>query len=1047
MNSFLTEQDIISYWKNNKIFEKTLNNNKNLPKYVFYDGPPFATGLPHYGHIVASTIKDIIPRYKSQNGYYVERVFGWDTHGLPIEFKIEEKLGIKTKQDVLKFGIDNYNEECRKIVLQYRSEWKKTIERLGRWVDLDNDYKTMDINYMESVWWVFSELYKKGLVYKGVKIMPYSNGCTTPLSNFEATSNYKSVSDPSLTVKFKTIFKNIEFNILVWTTTPWTLPTNLALCVNPNYLYLLVNSNKNNQNYIIQKDCLKKYFKDESYTLIDTITGKELENLKYEPLFNYYKHKYKAFYILNDDYVTNENGTGIVHISPAFGKDDYRVCLEKKIITKELKPPCPINENGIFTDEVIDFANIYIKDADTLIVKYLKEANIIFRYNKETHQYPYCWRSNTPLIYKTVSSWFINVEKIKDKICANNLETSWVPSNIRDNKFGKWLENSIDWCFSRNRYWGTPIPLWVSDDFEEIVCIESISQLEDLANLPKGSIKDIHRHHIDNITIESKNGKGKLKRISEVFDCWFESGSMPYAQHGYPNTDKVLKDIFPADFIAEGTDQTRGWFYTLMVLSTALFNKPAFKNVIVNGLVLAKDGEKMSKSKQNYPKVDNIFEQFGADAVRLYLINGPVVKAGDLKFNERDIKTIVKNVNLLMYNMTNYLIQMIDLYQTKKPFDLLEIDKSNKNLKLNPIDVWILQYTNNFVKCIHTDLENYQLYYIVDRIIILIDRLSRWYLKLNKNQFNEGNITVLSVFYYCLYNVIVTIAPFTPFMSEIIYQKLKKYKDGPESVHLIQMKKTIWETNIDVLLTMDDLYKIINATRIIRTQKINRARKMPVNELVIINNNNDKLKHISKLEDYIYEEVNVMDIKYSSNESEYLNYKLKINPKLGKILKNKFKDVENYITNLDYEEVLQIVKNKQKIKIDMKIDDKDFTLNFNDLVIDKTLKNNYEEYVYHIDSDYLILMDTKITDQMQTKYQIKLLVRFLQDFRKEINLTPSDKLYIYYESENHKIYNNILVNVSNLIRNNITLYTNKIKFKTSREYLLLEDSIKFYFNY
>ena len=1040
---FLKDDDIIEFWNNNNVFQKSIINNINYPKFKFYDGPPFATGLPHYGHIVANTLKDIIPRYKSQNGYCVERVFGWDTHGLPIEFEIEKMLGIKTKQQVLDFGIKNYNDECRKIVLKYRDEWRKTINKLGRWVDFDNDYKTMDTSFMESVWWVFSELFKKDMIYKGVKVMPYSNGCTTPLSNFEATSNYKTVTDYSLTIKFKLLnFKHENTYLLVWTTTPWTLPSNIAICVNPELEYLIVKSKIDDNNYIIAKDCLLSYFKDDTkYNYLDNIKGSELIDLKYKPLFEYYYNDFKevGFKVINDKYVESSSGTGLVHVAPAFGKDDYRVCLENKIIDKMTTPPCPLNENGYFTDRVTDFKNIYIKDAENGIIDYLKKNNSVFMVRKEKHEYPYCWRSNTPLIYKVVESWFLNMDMVRDNLCDNNLETNWVPKNIRDNKFGKWISNSIDWCISRNRYWGTPIPIWISDDKEEIVCISSIYELETLANLEPGSIKDIHSHEIDHITIPSKKGKGFLKRIPEVFDCWFESGSMPYAQHGYPRTTKNFNDIFPADYIAEGTDQTRGWFYTLMVISTALFDKPAFKNVIVNGLVLAKDGEKMSKSKKNYPPVNDVFEKYGADAIRLYLIDGPVVKAGDLKFNEKDIEIVVKNVNILMYNMVTYLLQMVDLYQNKtqlcfQTFDVLE----KSEIIDNPLDCWILQYTNNFIKEIHHDMDKYELYRVVNNITNLIDKLSRWYIKLNKIKFNNNDYISLNVLYYCIYHTIVTIAPFTPFMSEKIYQKLQPFKEGPESVHLIQMKESIWIEDDTLLEPMEYVYSIINASRKLRTKELKRCKKKPINELVIIHNNSSHLDRIKKLEEYLIEEINVMNITYSDKEDEYVNYRLKVNPKLGKIYKSKFRDINNYIENLDYDTVQNILKNEKNIKIDNEI-----KIEFKDLIILKENNTKYKEYVSHIEDNFLVMIDKKYTLDMKIRYQSKLFVRFLQDFRKDCNLVPSDKVKIYYKLENEiNNFEEILNLTENSIKNKLLITHTDISDTHQTEFKLLIDEDK-----
>lgn len=1015
MTNLLKENEIIQFWNKINAFQLSLESTKEYPKFIFYDGPPFATGLPHYGHIVASTLKDIIPRYKSQNGYHVERVFGWDTHGLPIEYEIEKLLGIKTKQEVLDYGIENYNEECRKIVLKFRSEWRETIERLGRWVDFDNDYKTMDTSFMESVWWVLSELFKKNLVYRGVKVMPYSNGCTTTLSHSEATSNYKNVSDPSLTIKIKVNLEDETTNtyLLVWTTTPWTLVSNLGLCVNPELEYNLILSKKENEYYVLAKECIPKYFKVDSYQLIKSFSGKELLGIKYQPIYPYFEKEYDAFRVLNDNYVKSNSGTGIVHIAPAFGDDDYRVCFENKIISKEKIPPCPLDANGHFINKIEQFEGIYIKDADKLILKDLKERKIIFKYNSENHEYPFCWRSNTPLIYKSVPSWFIKVEEFKDKIVDNNLQTSWTPKQIRDNKFGSWLKNSIDWNFSRSRYWGTPIPIWTNEDYTEIVCIGSIQELETLAELPRGSIKDLHRHHIDHITIKSKSGQ-ILKRIPEVFDCWFESGSMPYGQKGYPFNHKTMDDIFPADFIAEGTDQTRGWFYSLMVLSTALFDKPAFKNVIVNGLVLASDGEKMSKSKKNYPPVNNVFEKYGADAVRLYLIGSPVVRAGNLKFKESDIRTINKNIVLKFHDIIKYLMLMISIYEDKfeikfKPKNVFEID-------IEPLDLWFLEYTNQFIKEIHHDMDNYDLYNIGNIIDKLIDNLSRGYINLDKirrNLYDSGSKekeeNSLSVFFYCLYHITVTLAPFIPFITESIYQQLKKYKLGVESVHLIQMEKEIWKGKSNLISCMESLIKINDITRVVRTKIMKRGFRMPIYKIIVINKNENKLLELQNLDGLIYDVLNVLDIEYDDNEEKYVDYSLKIKSELGKHYKRDMKILNKYLSTLNSDKINSILKDNNSLNINQ------MEIPLDHLEINKKLLDN-ENYISYIEDDFIILMDDRITEEMKIIQDTKLLIRFLQDFRKECNLVHTDKINIYYEVLENK-ENNLEKILSNTEKN------------------------------
>ncbi|KAM9182376.1 isoleucine--tRNA ligase, cytoplasmic isoform 2-T2 [Mergus octosetaceus] len=660
------EEKILELWKNLNCFQECLKQSKNRPRFNFYDGPPFATGLPHYGHILAGTIKDIVTRFAHQSGFHVDRRFGWDCHGLPVEYEIDKTLGIKGPEDVAKMGIAEYNNQCRGIVMRYSKEWEFNVTRLGRWIDFENDYKTLYPEFMESVWWVFKQLYDKGLVYRGVKVMPFSTACNTPLSNFESHQNYKDVQDPSVIVSFP-LDEDASVSLVAWTTTPWTLPSNLALCVNPELQYVKLRDNATGKIYILMESRLIALYKsDTEYEILERFPGITLKGKKYKPLFEYFiqcKDK-GAFTVLVDSYVKEEEGTGVVHQAPYFGADDYRVCVDFNIIQKDSVPVCPVDASGCFTAEVTDFAGQYVKDADKNIIKLLKEKGRLVHSSSYKHSYPFCWRSDTPLIYKAVPSWFVRVEHMVEKLLENNAQCYWVPDFVREKRFGNWLKDARDWAISRNRYWGTPIPLWVSDDFEEVVCIGSMAELEELSGV---KVTDLHRESIDHLTIPSRCGKGVLHRVPEVFDCWFESGSMPYAQVHYPfENKKELEDSFPADFIAEGIDQTRGWFYTLLVLSTALFGRPPFKNVIVNGLVLASDGQKMSKRKKNYPDPMAIVNSYGADALRLYLINSPVVRAENLRFKEEGVRDILKDVFLPWYNAYRFLVQNVQILEHKE---------------------------------------------------------------------------------------------------------------------------------------------------------------------------------------------------------------------------------------------------------------------------------------------------------------------------------------------------------------------------------------------
>lgn len=697
------EEKILAFWNEINAFHTSLELSKDRPVFSFYDGPPFATGLPHYGHLLAGTIKDIVTRYAHNTGHYVERRFGWDCHGLPVEHEIDKKLGIKGKDDVLKMGIDKYNAECRSIVMRYSKEWETTVSRMGRWIDFENDYKTLNLSFMETVWWVFKQLYDKGQVYRGYRVMPFSTACNTPLSNFEATQNYKDVSDPAVTVSFPLVDEP-ETSILAWTTTPWTLPSNLALCVNPDFEYLKIKDGESGKQYIILEKRLDALYKDPKKakcTVLSKMKGSDLKGKRYVPLFPYFASRTESFKIVTDNYVTDDSGTGIVHQAPAFGEDDHRVCLAHGIIRVDEEVPCPVDEKGCFTEAVTDFAGMYVKEADKAIQKHLKTLDRLAKQSTLVHSYPFCWRSDTPLLYKAVPSWFIRVQNVREKLMANNLKSRWVPDFVQEKRFHNWLENARDWNVSRNRYWGTPIPLWVSEDFQEVVCVGSVKELEELSGVT--GITDIHRDKIDHITIPSKMGKGVLRRVEEVFDCWFESGSMPYAQQHYPFENKAkFEKSFPADFIAEGLDQTRGWFYTLLVLSTHLFDQPPYKNLIVNGLVLAADGKKMSKRLKNYPEPTAVLNSYGADALRLYLINSPVVRAETLKFKEDGVKEVVSKVLLPWYNAFKFFMNQVALL--KKEMGIEFVHDPAKVGRSNVMDKWILASAQSLIGFVREEM-------------------------------------------------------------------------------------------------------------------------------------------------------------------------------------------------------------------------------------------------------------------------------------------------------------------------------------------------------
>ena len=731
------DSSILEYWDKNNIFLESLEKNKNKKLWTFLDGPPFVNGTPHSGHVLVSYVKDTVIRYKSMEGYYIPRTIGYDCHGLPLEQAAEEKIGINTKDEILEYGIGNYNNVCRDIIKTCSDQWEKCFHRLGRWVDIKKKYKTMDTSFMESEWWAFKKLFEKNLIYKGFKIMPYSYACTTALSNFEANQNYKDVIDQTATVSFP-IIGNSQFTntfIIAWTTTPWTLPSNLALCVNPTMIYLKVWDIEKKCFYIIAEDLLDKVYGINKkkpaitiYKIESTIMGSDLIGLKYEPLFNYFSNE-KYFHILGDSFVKNESGTGIVHLAPAFGEDDYRVCLENNIIDKNGdRLICPVDDSGRFTNNVIDYYKRNVKDCDKDIIKDLKIKNRLFSQAPYKHSYPHCWRTDKPLIYKCINCWFINVESIKSELVQNNLQTQWVPNYVKENRFHNWLENAKDWCVSRSRYWGTPIPIWISDDGEEIKCIGSIDELKNLTGIT--DINDLHREFVDHLEIPSQMGKGMLKKIPDVFDCWYESGLCGLASLHYPFENKeYFENNFPIDFITESLDQTRGWFYTLMVLSTALFNKPAFKNVIVTGLILASDGKKMSKRLKNYTDPMILIDQYGSDPLRLYLISSPVVRAEPYSFQDKGIEQITRKL-LPWFNGYKFFVECYTRYSKIYPeSDINLINNSN-----NVTDIWIKEKLNDLIGFIRSEMEQYRLYNILDHLLEFIDQLTNWYIKLNRDR-------------------------------------------------------------------------------------------------------------------------------------------------------------------------------------------------------------------------------------------------------------------------------------------------------------------------
>ncbi|EKG04236.1 isoleucyl-tRNA synthetase, putative [Trypanosoma cruzi] len=1015
LNFSKMEEEVLQHWERVDAFRETLKQSKGKKPYNFYDGPPFATGLPHYGHLLAGTIKDIVCRYAHQTGHHVERRFGWDCHGLPIEFEIDKTLGIKSSHDVKAYGIAKYNDTCKNIVMRYSEEWRRTVNRMGRWIDFDNDYKTMYLSYMESVWWVFKELWNKNLVYRGFKVMPFSTGCTTPLSNFEANSNYKDVSDPSVMVTFQTRDDPNTY-FIAWTTTPWTLPSNLALCVHPNLDYVKVLDTKTKRHYIVGELRLGEVFPskkkgahkgDEAppYVIVTRMKGTELVGTKYEPLFPYFKSTYgeTAFRVISDTYVTTDSGTCVVHQAPGFGEEDYRICISNGILKKE-EVLCPVDENGVFHPDVTDFSGRYVKEADSDILKHLESRGLVHSKGSVVHSYPFCWRSELPLIYKAVDCWFVNVESLRDRLLAANDKTNWVPEFVKTRRFSNWLADAKDWNLSRNRYWGTPLPIWHSEDWEEMVCVGSVRELEELSGVT--GITDIHRQFVDNITIPSKRpGMPPLRRVEEVFDCWFESGSMPYAQSHYPfeNQKDFETHRFPADFVAEGLDQTRGWFYTLLVLGVALFDVSPFKNVVVNGLILSEDGKKMSKRLKNYPEPNIIIDTYGADALRMYMINSPVVRAEPLRFREQGVRGIVKDVLLPLFHATKFFIANANYCVLSGGTVSLDVVSTNE------MDRWILASTQTLQQYVRREMERYHLYNVIPGVFRFVVDLSNWYVRMNRRRMKnavdqEDRSQALSTMLTVLFSVSRILSPIVPFVAEILYQRIKPLlptSEQVDSVHYLMFPEDDKGKHDELLeRAMTRMITIVDLARVLRDRMV-ISMKRPVRQVIIVHPDQSYLDDVRKVAEYIKDEINTFDVVLSSGE-EYVSTHLDANMEvLGKLYRKDAPQIRKAIQQLTPEEVAKFIQSG-KMEVCGKL------ITVDDVKVVRKIKDGFTDFESNTDNDVVVLLDKREEQALVDSWRAREFVNRVQQLRKKAKLVVTDMVDVYFESEDVELTNSIL---------------------------------------
>ncbi|EEQ84226.1 isoleucyl-tRNA synthetase [Blastomyces dermatitidis ER-3] len=1001
------EEAVLKRWKEIGAFERQVELSRGRTPYTFYDGPPFATGLPHYGHLLASTIKDIIPRYWSMKGRYVERRFGWDTHGVPIEYEIDKALGMSGSEAVEKLGLEKYNAECRAIVMRFAAEWRQTIDRLGRWIDFDNDYKTMDTSYMESLWWIVKQLFDKGVIYRGYRVMPYSTALNTPLSNFEAQQNYKDVQDPAIVVSFP-LLDDPQTNLLAWTTTPWTLPSHTSLAAHPDFEYVKIHDAASGNNYILIESLLRTLYKDPKkakYKVLERFKGSTMKGWRYQPLFDYFYEGFKdvGFRVVTATYVTAEDGVGLVHQAPAFGEEDYNVAVENGVISDTRLPPNPVDERGCFTSEVRDFAGQHVKVADKAIIKHLKAAGRLVVDAQITHSYPFCWRSDTPLIYRAVPSWFVKIGPIIPQMLQGIADSYWVPSFVKDKRFASWIANARDWNISRNRYWGTPIPLWASEDFKEIIAIGSVEELKQLSGYT-GELTDLHRDKIDHITIPSKQGKGVLRRVEEVLDCWFESGSMPYASQHYPFENKEqFEKSFPGDFIAEGLDQTRGWFYTLAVIGTHLYGKLPFKNCVVNGIVLAEDGKKMSKRLKNYPDPTLIMDRYGSDPLRLYLINSPVVRAEPLRFKESGVKEIVAKVLLPLWNSYKFFEAQVALLKKVEEVEYV-FDPAAEATNTNVMDRWILASCQSLLQFVNQEMAGYRLYTVVPRLLGLIDNTTNWYIRFNRKRLKgelglDDTLHALNTLFEVLYTLVRGLAPFTPFITDNIYLRLLPHipkslqAEDNRSVHFLPFPEVREELFDDVIeRQVGRMQKVIELGRIARERR-SIGLKSPLKTLVVIHQDQQYLDDVRSLESYILEELNIRDLILSSDEDKYnVQYSVTADwPTLGKKLKKDAQKVKKALPSLSSNDVKRFVTDK-KIVVD------GIELVEGDLVIKRGLKDDAssKDFETNTDDDVLIILDAVLYPELAEEGLAREIVNRVQRLRKKAGLVPTDDVGMEY---------------------------------------------------
>jgi isoleucyl-tRNA synthetase len=989
MDITVMESEVLKFWNRQGIFKKTLDAREGAPEYVFYEGPPTANGKPGVHHVLARVFKDMFPRYKIMRGYHVSRRGGWDTHGLPVEIEVEKQLGFTNKQQIEEYGIDRFNELCKKSVFTYIRDWERLTERIGFWVDLEDAYVTYTNEYVESVWWILKNFWDKDLLYQGFKVVPYCSRCGTPLSDHEVALGYNEATDPSVYVRMPLVDKP-GTSLLVWTTTPWTLPGNVAVAAHPEVEYVTVERDLpdgGNERLILAKTLVEKIFGDERVKVVETFKGKKLKGTKYQPLFTYMPPDKPAYFVVMGEFVTTEDGSGLVHQAPAFGAEDMQMAVEHDLpVLMTVKP------DGTFVDEIKPWRGMWVKDADPLIVTDLENRGLLFRIEKYTHTYPFCWRCDTPLLYYARSTWYIRTSKYKDRLVALNQKINWVPEHIKQGRFGNWLDNNVDWALGRERYWGTPLPVWECSDCKHQEAVGSVADLSQKAGKNLSDI-DLHRPYVDQVHWKCPECGGKMSRVPELIDVWFDSGSMPYAQWHYPfENQEKFKNQYPADYICEAVDQTRGWFYSLHAISTLLNDEVSFRNVLCLGLILDGDGQKMSKSKGNFVNPWDVLNSHGADAFRWYLYTASP-PGQERRFSSELVGSVVRDFTLTLWNVYYFFVT----YAT--------LDKWQPGSKEAPayslLDQWLLSELNSLVRDVTGAYENYDVPNATRPLQEFVEKLSTWYLRRSRRRFwksesDSDKHAAYSTLYTALTTLSKLLAPAMPFLSEEMYQNLVRSFDSsaPESVHLAlwpEFDSTLIHEglNHDMALVLR-LVSLGHAAR----NKANRKVRQPLSEAAFSVGNVDERRGVLDYSDLMADELNVKKVRLLDSSTEAISHVVKPLPKqLGQKYGNKFPAIQKAVLGMDSETTARTLMSGQPLRVI--VDGQAYDLLSDEVEVKVVAK---EGFAVAEDGPYVAALVTELTPDLVNEGLAREFVRRVQDLRKQAGLDVADRIRLYVDA-------------------------------------------------